>query len=64
DEAKRRLDQLEIDLQNEIYESQEDIKKSIKEIAFLAAEKIVEHEIDEKVHSKTVDKVIEEKLIQ
>jgi F-type H+-transporting ATPase subunit b len=59
-EAQRRLDQTELDIQFEIAQANEEIKQSIKEIAFLAAEKIVKREIDESVHQDIIDSILEE----
>lgn len=61
DEAKRRLDQVEVDINQEIKKSNEKIKQSIKEIAFAAAEKILQHEIDEEKHEKMIEEMIEDK---
>lgn len=59
-EAQRRLEQTELDIQFEIAQANEEIKQSIKEIAFLAAEKIVKREIDESVHQDIIDQILEE----
>ncbi len=59
-EAQRRLEQTELDIQFEIAQANEEIKQSIKEIAFLAAEKIVKREIDESVHQDIIDSILEE----
>jgi len=61
-EAKRKLDQAEKDIQFEIEQANEQIKQSIKEIAFVAAEKIVKREIDESVHQDIIDEIIEENM--
>lgn len=59
-EAQRRLEQTELDIQFEIAQANAEIKQSIKEIAFLAAEKIVKREIDESVHQDIIDSILEE----
>jgi F-type H+-transporting ATPase subunit b len=59
-EAKRRLEQAEKDIAFEIEQANEEIKESIKTIAFAAAEKIVKREIDESVHQDIIEKVIRE----
>lgn len=64
EEAKRRIEQAERDIEFEIREANEEIKQSIKEIAFIAAEKIVKREIDESVHKDIIDEIIGENLKQ
>ncbi len=59
-EAKRRLDQAEKDIEYEILQANEDIKQSIKEVAFIAAQKIVKREIDESVHQDIIDEILQE----
>lgn len=61
-EAKRRLDQVEFDVRQEIKKSNEKIKSSIKTVAFAAAEKILQHEIDEDTHEKMIDELIDEQF--
>lgn len=61
-EAKRRLDQVEYDVRQEIKKANDRIKESVKSIAFAAAEKIVQHEIDEEAHEQMIDDLIEEKF--
>jgi F-type H+-transporting ATPase subunit b len=61
-EVKRRLEQAEKDIQFEISLANDQIKQSIKEIAFAAAEKIVKREIDENMHQDIVDQIIGETL--
>lgn len=61
-EAKRRLDQVELDIQQEIRESNDKIKHMIKDIAFNAAEKIIQHEIQEDTYEAMLDELIEESL--
>ena len=56
-EAKRRLDQVEFDIRQEIKKSNDKIKASIKSVAFMAAEKILQHEIDEDQHEKMIDEL-------
>ncbi len=57
-EAKRRLDQADKDIEFEIIQANEQIKQSIKEVAFAAAEKIVKREIDENVHQDIIDDIV------
>ena len=61
-EVKRRLDQVEYDIRQEVKHSQDKIRQSIKEIAFAAAEKIVQYEIDETQHEDMINELIEEKF--
>jgi F-type H+-transporting ATPase subunit b len=58
-EAKRRLEQAEKDIQFEVLQANDEIKESIKKVAFAAAEKIVKREIDEDVHQDIIDEVIQ-----
>ncbi len=60
-EASRRMDQAEKDIEYEILQANEQIKKSIKEIAFAAAEKIVKREIDEEIHQDIIDEMIQKR---
>ena len=62
-EAKRRLEQVELDIQHEIRENNEKMKKTIKEIAFTAAEKIVKHEIEKDAYDEIIEEAIEESII-
>lgn len=57
-EAKRRLEQADKDIEFEIIQANQQIKQSIKEIAFAAAEKIVKREIDENVHQDIIDEIV------
>jgi len=57
-EAKRRLEKAEKDILFEISQANEEIKQSIKEVAFAAAEKIVKREIDESVHKDIIEDII------
>lgn len=59
-EAKRRLEQAERDIEYEIAQANDQIKQSIKEIAFAAAEKIVKKEIDESVHQDIIEEILAE----
>ncbi|MBN2300028.1 MAG: F0F1 ATP synthase subunit B [Acholeplasmataceae bacterium] len=63
-EAKRRLDQADKDIEFEIIQANEQIKQSIKEIAFAAAEKIVKREIDENVHQDIIDDIVQEREVR
>jgi F-type H+-transporting ATPase subunit b len=62
EEAKRRLNRVEVEIQQEIRESNEKIKTKIKEVAFLAAEKIVQREINEETHDELINDIIDENL--
>lgn len=57
-EAKRRLDNLEIELEQEKNSMQKQIKKEIVDIAFLAAEKIVAKEINQDKYMDVVDEIL------
>ena len=57
-EAKLRLEKAEKDILFEISQANEEIKQSIKEVAFAAAEKIVKREIDESVHKDIIEDII------
>lgn len=58
EEAKRRLENLELELEQEKKNMESSIKKEIVDIAFAAAEKIVEKEIDQKKYLDVVDDII------
>jgi F-type H+-transporting ATPase subunit b len=60
DEAHRRLSNVEDDIQQEILEKNAEIHQQIVDIAMLAAEKIVEHEVDQDKYIDLVNKIIEE----
>lgn len=49
-----------LDIENEKAKVKEQIKEEISEVAFLAAAKVVEKELDEKTHKKYVDDFIEQ----
>ena len=63
EEAKRRLEQAEKDIEHEIFKANEEVKQSIKEIAFSAAAKIVKREIDESVHQDIIDELLKERSL-
>lgn len=56
--AKQRIEQAERDIQYEVAQANDDIKKSIKEVAFLAASKIVKREVDESLHQDVFDELL------
>lgn len=58
-EAERRLDNVELEIQTEISKKNNEIHQQIVDIAMLAAEKIVEHEIDHDKYIDIVNKIIE-----
>ena len=58
EEAKRRLENLEIELEQEKKNMESSIKKEIVDIAFAAAEKIVQKEIDQKKYLDVVEDIL------
>ena len=60
EEAHKRLQNVEEDIQQEIQQKNAEIHKQIVDIAMLAAEKIVEHEVDQDKYIDLVNKIIEE----
>jgi len=61
-EAKRRLDQAKKDIDAEISQANRDIMASIREVAFIAAEKIVKREIDQTLHDDIIDDIMKATL--
>ena len=61
-DANKKLEQAEKQIAFDVSQAQEDIKQSIKSIAFTAARKIVSKEIDEETHQHLIDEVIQEGL--
>lgn len=59
-EAKMRLDNLQIELEQEKDKMQREIRKEIVDIAFMAAEKIVAKEIDQDKYINVVDEILKE----
>ncbi len=59
DEASRRLDNVEEEIKAEISKKNAEIHQQIVDIAMLAAEKIVEREIDQDKYIDLVNKIIE-----
>lgn len=57
-EAKRRLENLELELEQEKNNMQREIRKEIVDIAFTAAEKIVAREIDQNKYMDIVDEIL------
>ncbi len=57
-EAKQRLENLEIELEQEKNNMQKQIRKEIIDIAFAAAEKIVAKEIDQDKYMDVVDEIL------
>ena len=49
-----------LEIENEKVKVREQLKEEISEVAFLAAKKIVEKELDESTHKKYVEDFIEE----
>ena len=58
EEARRRLENLEVELEQEKKNMEKDIKKQIVDIAFLAAEKIVAKEINQDKYVDVVDDIL------
>lgn len=58
EEARRRLENLELELEQEKKNMESSIKKEIVDIAFAAAEKIVQKEIDQKKYLDVVDDIL------
>lgn len=63
-DAKQKLLNLKMQLQQEVNESQEKIKIAIKEIAYDAAEKILKRELRSKEYDKLIDDITQEIEIQ
>lgn len=61
-EAKMRLENLEIELEQEKNKMQREIRKEIVDIAFMAAEKIVAKEIDQNKYISIVDEILKEAM--
>ncbi len=60
EEAHRRLVNVEQEIEQEVLQKNAEIHKQIVDIAMLAAEKIVEHEVDQNKYIDIVNKIIEE----
>ena len=58
-EAARRLDNVEAEIQSEVSKKNEEIHQQIVDIAMMAAEKIVEREIDHDKYIELVNQIIE-----
>lgn len=58
DEARRRLENLELELEREKKNMEDDIKKQIVDIAFAAAEKIVAREINQEKYLDIVEDIL------
>ena len=58
EEARRRLENLELELEQEKKNMESSIKKEIVDIAFAAAEKIVQKEIDQKKYLDVVEDIL------
>lgn len=58
-EASRRLDNVEAEIATEISKKNAEIHQQIVDIAMMAAEKIVEHEIDRNKYIDVVNNIIE-----
>jgi F-type H+-transporting ATPase subunit b len=62
EEAAFKIKQSQSQMAFERQQLEQDIKSSIKEIAFTAAKKIVQKELDDKKHQVLIDEAIEEGL--
>jgi len=62
EEARRRIELAEEQIELEIKRQKEDIKQEIVDIAFLAASKIAEEEVDRKKYLHLVENIIESGL--
>lgn len=60
EEARRRLDSLELELAQEKSNMEKEIKNEIVEIAFAAAEKIVSKEINREKYMDVIDDILKE----
>ena len=58
-EAKRRLENNEAEIAKEISSKQQEIKNTIVSVAFEAASKILEHEVDKDKYLELVNQIIE-----
>ena len=62
EEAKRRIDLAQEEIALDVKKAQDDIKDQIVSIAFLAAEAIVGHEVDQKKYMEVIRQVIDSGL--
>lgn len=62
EEAKRRLENLELELEQEKDSMQKEIRQEIIDIAFAAAEKIVAREIDQDKYMDVVEEILKEAI--
>lgn len=60
EEAKRRLENLEVELNQERKRMEMEIKQEIVDIAFIAAEKIVSKEIERDKYLEVIDAILQE----
>ena len=58
DEARRRMDNLKVELEQERSSMEKEIRQEIVEIAFAAAEKIVSKEINQDKYLNVVDEIL------
>ncbi len=59
DEAKRRLQTVDSEIEYEIQKKNKEIKQAIVDIAFKAAEKIIKHEVNEEKYLDLVNEMID-----
>jgi F-type H+-transporting ATPase subunit b len=59
-EAKKRLDNVNHEIELELERQKNTLKQEIVDVAFLAAEKIVKREINKEEHIKVVEETLEE----
>lgn len=58
-EAKRRIDNASLEIENEILEKNDEIRRMIVDVAFSAAQKIISEEIDQSRYLEVVNQIIE-----
>ena len=59
-QAKKRLDNLDYEIELELEKQKNVLRQEIVDVAFLAAEKIVKREINKEEHIKVVEETLEE----
>ena len=62
DESEILIEKAKVDIEREKSAAIEEIRKNFSGIAIAAAEKIVESSLDEKTHSKLINKVLDSSL--
>ena len=59
-EAKMKLEKAQQDIETEVHHAKKQIQEEITEVAFMAAQKILEKEIDEETQKNYVEAFIKE----